>query len=449
MFTPSKEQQMDLVIVGGGVTGAALAYLATQARPSLRVCLFEAAELASGTSSRSSRFLHGGFRYLAQGRIGLVRRLLEGRAELAALAPELVRPAPFLLPVGGAHQPHPTWLLRAALGVYGALERRGPSTAGLTAAHHLDAYRARRVEPLLDGVPLEGALAYGELTVDDAGLVRALAHGAVTSGAVLRTHTRCTGLLRAGGRVVGVTAKSAADGAGISISAHVVVDATGPWCGGFYLPGVAAGRARRTIPLVRGTHVGIPRSALPLSRTLVFFAPQDGRALFASPRGDSVVLGTTEVAHSGSVGDVVPSEGEVRYLLEALAATLPAARPLARETPMTAFAGVRSLAAGGSRATGGAEGRSGTSALDRDYDVRWEEPALLAIRGGKLTLAMHGARRALAAVSRERTSIGLPKLVIPSAGELPALVGTPPADDGAANDVPSSRSVLPRSWRAA
>ena len=108
------EQRFDLVIVGGGVTGAALACLATAGPRPLRIALLEASEQAAGTSSRSSKLLHGGLRYLAHGRVRLVRRLLAGRAELAAFAPELVSPAPFLLPLG-ARTPHAAWVLRSAL----------------------------------------------------------------------------------------------------------------------------------------------------------------------------------------------------------------------------------------------------------------------------------------------------------------------------------------------
>jgi glycerol-3-phosphate dehydrogenase len=169
-----ESERFDLAIVGGGVTGAALASLATAGPRPLRVALLEASALAAGTSSRSSKLLHGGLRYLAHGRVGLVRRLLAGRAELATFAPALVSPAPFLLPLG-PRTPHASWVLRAALGLYGALERRGPRADGIEPARRLDAGEAAAAEPLATELCAGGALAYGELAVDDAGLVRALA----------------------------------------------------------------------------------------------------------------------------------------------------------------------------------------------------------------------------------------------------------------------------------
>lgn len=448
MRTSSADDSFDIVIVGGGITGAALAYLASQARPALRVALLEAGTLACGTSSRSSRFLHGGLRYLAQGRVGLVQRLLQGRAELASLAPHLVQPAPFLLPLGPG-TPHPEWLLRGALALYGALERQAPRAPGITAARRLDAGAARRAEPLLVGVPLTGALAYGELTVNDAALVRALARGAADAAAVVRTHVRCEGLLRDGERVVGVMARDAPAGDLVQLRARVVIDATGPWTGQWQKaspPKPGGGRDRPR--LARGTHLVLPASALPLRHTLVFFG-HDRRALFASPRGQYVIVGTTDVDHDGSPDAVVPTSTEVAYLRESLWAALPDAAARCSGVPVSAFAGVRALAAPNRKAARGTV----TSALDRDYVVSWDRPGLLTVRGGKLTLALDGARRALRALDRARVPLGLPSLTVPTAGQLrplPALIPCSPtglSPSGGSLPADSARPSL--TWRAA
>ncbi|MEO5769185.1 MAG: FAD-dependent oxidoreductase [Polyangia bacterium] len=447
MRANSADDSFDIVIVGGGITGAALAYLATQAGPGLRVALLEAGTLACGTSSRSSRFLHGGLRYLAQGRVGLVRRLLRGRAELASLAPHLVRPAPFLLPLGPG-TPHPDWLLRGALALYGALERQAPRAAGITAARRLDAAATRRAEPLLAGVPLTGALAYGELTVNDAALVQALARGAADAAAVVRTHVRCEGLLRDGERVVGVMARDRPVGDLVRLRARVVIDATGPWAGQWQKASTPKAGGLGRPRLARGTHLVLPASALPLRHTLVFFGP-DRRALFASPRGQHVIVGTTDVDHHGSPDAVIPTSAEVAYLRGALWAALPDAAARCSGVPVSAFAGVRALAARNRTASRGTV----TSALDRDYVVSWDRPGLLAVRGGKLTLALDGARSALRAIDRARVPLGLPPLAVPAAGRLPPLPALTPSSpigvSASGGRVPAEAVRPSLTWRAA
>jgi glycerol-3-phosphate dehydrogenase len=400
-------ERYDLVIVGGGVTGAALACLATWGDRPLRVALLEASSLGAGTSSRSSKLLHGGLRYLAHGRIGLVRRLLAGRAELAAFAPELVTRAPFLLPLG-PRTPHACWTLRAGLALYAALERRGPPTPGLQPARALDPGEAARAEPLAAELFEDGALAYDELAVDDVGLVRALARRAEEAGARVLTGVACDGVVRAGGRVVGVYARDVATGTALVVRARAVIDATGPWSGRLGRGDrAAANTTSAPLRLSRGTHVVVPVARLPLERTLVFFGPRDGRALFASPRGGHVLIGTTEVEHRGAPEDVAPTREEVAYLMHALATVVPGAQ-LRMDDVWSAFAGVRPLAAG--------DGDVG--ALDRDYVVAWDEPGLLALRGGKLTLALDGARNALRAMRAEAEALGLPEIDVAPFGAL-------------------------------
>jgi glycerol-3-phosphate dehydrogenase len=158
----------------------------------------------------------------------------------------------------------------------------------------------------------------------------------------------------------------------------------------------------------------VPAARLPLARTLVFFGPRDGRALFASPRGAHVLVGTTEVEHRGAPDDVAPTRQEVAYLLRALASVVPRAH-LSVENVSSAFAGVRPLATGG----------GDVGALDRDYVIAWDEPGLLALRGGKLTLALDGARRALHALRAEAEALGLPEVDVAPFGALSAPASTP------------------------
>ena len=258
--------------------------------------------------------------------------------------------------------------------------------------------------------------------------MRALARRDADAGARVVTGVACEALARGFGRVVGVHARDAVTGARLQINARAVVDATGPWSGR-----LGDRRASAALRLARGTHVVVPAARLPLARTLVFFGPRDGRALFASPRGAGVLIGTTEVEHHGSPTDAAPTSDEVAYLVGALAAAVPGAR-VGLADVVTAFAGVRPLATG----------RGATGALDRGYVVAWDEPGLLAVRGGKLTLALDGARRALRALRAEAVTLGLPDVAVPAFGALSA-----PTPAGPRRPISWPPVAEPATWRAA
>jgi glycerol-3-phosphate dehydrogenase len=258
---------------------------------------------------------------------------------------------------------------------------------------------------------------------------------------VVRTQVRCEGLLREGDRVVGVMTRERGSGECVPLRARVVIDATGPWTGHWDRSSVGARPRPR---LARGTHLVVPAGALPLRQTLVFFSPSDGRALFASPRGRHVIVGTTDVSHAGPPDAPTPTAGEVTYLLHALAAALPAGA-IGTGVPVSAFAGVRALATRGWGPSG-----ARTGAMDRDYAVSWDQPGLLAVRGGKLTLALDGARRALRALNRQGPALGLPPLGIPGLGTL----GEPlpvPSPDAEVPDPGDTAVATPSAltWRAA
>ena len=408
---PSRDQhlaalvsaELDLLIVGGGITGAALAYAAAHTVTGgrrLRVGLVEAADFASGTSSCSSRLLHGGLRYLAQGRLPLVRALLQGRREVARIAPHLVQPTRFLLPLG-PRTPHAPWKLRAALRLYRWLE--GRSAVG-EPPDWLAAWQLRQREPLaVAGGMANEALSYGELAVHDARLVVELCLGAAARGAAVVSRVRCQQLLRDGPRVVGAMVADRNNGRRLFVRARVVVNAAGPAA-----DSVAAGPAGPLV-LSRGSHLVLPAARLPLDHTVVFFSGRDGRALFASPRGRFVLVGTTEVPHLGPTTAVAPAASELRYLFEAVQGAFPAAG-LRPSDVAWAFAGVRPLA---DPAAGDPE------AMDRGYRLAWDAPGLLALRGGKLTLAPAAARSALRAIHRRRGQLGLESLAVPR--QLPPL----------------------------
>jgi glycerol-3-phosphate dehydrogenase len=390
-------ERFDLLIVGGGITGAAVALLAVHA--GLRVALVERGDFASGTSSRSSRLLHGGFRYLAQGRFGLVGRLAQARDEMAQLAPHLTQEVPLLIPWGTRGAPG-RWSLRLAGAAYGLLADQ---------VDVLNRSALLALEPGLDGAGPDGALLVREVAVHDARLVSALLRQVRAGGGLTLSGVACQAI-DAGTSGANVILRDETD-AEIQVQASVVVNAAGPFCDEVTAR-TGGARVKGAARLSRGTHLAVPHPRLPLTHTTAFFSPRDGRALFAAPRAGFVLIGTTEVElppqqHRDLL--VRPSPAEVAYLLQAASAAFPDAR-LRQADVAAAFAGVRPLPA--SR-------RKDAGAIDRDYVISWDAPRLLTLRGGTLTLALEGARRALTAMRRASSRLGLAPFGVAQAGELP------------------------------
>ncbi len=349
-----------------------------------------------------------------------VRALLNGRAELARLAPHLARPAPFLLPLQGH-----AWKARAGLRLYSALARDG-------SLQSMDRVAAIAAEPMLDGQPFSRALLYQELATHDARLVVEMALGAAEAGATLLTRVDCVELRDDGhgnsekanggaGALARLALRDRLTNQRLEARAKVVVNATGPWCDG--LMGATRARSvdrtarrRPAVRLSRGTHIVLAPRRLPLKHTVVLFSPRDGRALFASPRDGFVLIGTTENEHIGPVGTSAPSAADVDYLLEAAQNTFPGARLRPRDVAAT-FTGVRPLLR--------REGMRDPGSLDRGYSVDWDGPRLLTVRGGKLTLALHGARKIMAAIGRRAGALGIPRAAT-APFRLPVLPGARP-----------------------
>ncbi|HUP18472.1 MAG TPA: glycerol-3-phosphate dehydrogenase/oxidase [Gemmatimonadota bacterium] len=368
------EAPFDVVVVGGGVTGAGLARDA--ALRGLRTALVEAADWAAGTSSRTTKFAHGGLRYLESLDFALVREALAERAVLLTIAPQLTQAAPFLLPVYAGFG-RPSWKLRAGLSLYDALAGR----TRLGRHHMLDARGALAREPGLRREGLKGAGVYWDARIRDARLVVETVADARRAGAVAANRCAVTGLERwKMGWTVEV--EDVAAGGRFAVRGRVVMNATGPWAD--RLRALVAPDAPLLLAPTKGVHVVVPRAALPLRDPTALFAP-DGRLVFAVPEGDWTFLGTTDTADHGAVEDLSVADADVAYLVEAADAALE--RPLAVADVVGAWAGWRPLVRP-------ASGRRRTDP-SREEAIEETAPGLWTVTGGKLTTYRAMAEAAL------------------------------------------------------
>jgi len=373
----------DLLVAGGGITGAGIALEA--ARAGLSVLLVEQGDFASGTSSRSSKLVHGGLRYLAEGNVKLTWEAVRERDRLLAEAPGLVEPIGFLFAIHRGDHPGRA-LVGTGLVVYDLIARRGRH-ARLTREEFL--LRA----PHAGAAGLEGGFAYADATTDDARLVLRVLFGAVAEGAQALNYVRCEGLLREKGAVVGAVLRDLVSGAEREVRAAAVVNATGAWAD--RLRAEVGGRPR--IRPLRGSHLLFPAWRFPAAQAVTFRHPRDGRPLFAYPWEGLTLLGTTDLDHPAPL-DEEPSmaETEAAYLLEGARAAFPSLSLTAKDA-ISSFAGVRPVIG---------TGKEKPSQESRDH-VLWEEAGLLTVTGGKLTTfrlialdALRLLRRRLPALAR-------------------------------------------------
>ncbi len=355
---------LDVLIVGGGIVGAGIARDA--AMRGLRTALVEQYDLASGTSSRSSRLLHGGLRYLAQGHLRLVAAASREKMILHRIAAHLAEPLPFFFPAyrGG---PWPLWQLRLGVKVYDLLCGRrnlGPSIA---------LGRDCLIEQLpgLKRSGLCGAVRYFDGLTSDARLVIDTLRSAARHGATVLNYVRLEDASRAadGWRC---RLHDAEAGGERELVARCVVNATGPWA-----PTLPHSRVR--LRLTKGVHLVIDRGRLPLPAAVVI--TYEGRVLFAIPWGERVILGTTDTDYAGAPEAVRPEPDDENYLLSAANDAFPAAG-LGPQDVIGRWAGLRPLLAGRGRNSSAADRPSDIS---RAHQIRSGEPGWLDVAGGKLT----------------------------------------------------------------
>jgi glycerol-3-phosphate dehydrogenase len=392
-------EPLDLLVVGGGVVGTGAALDAVTR--GLSVGLVEQRDLASGTSSRSSKLVHGGLRYLEMFDFALVREALEERGLLLTrLAPHLVRPVPFLYPLRRTiERPY----VGAGLALYDALAALGRYDMGVPRHRHLFRRQVARAAPDLRTDDLTGAVRYYDCQVDDARLVVTLARSAARYGALLATRTRVTGFLREGDRVVGVSAVDLEAGTSFEVRARVVVNATGVWTD--QMETLAGGAPALDVEASKGIHLVVPRDRIRSEYGLV--AKTEKSVLFVIPWGRHWIIGTTDTAWDLDLAHPAASRTDIDYLLHHVNTLLRV--PLDHDDVEGVYAGLRPLLTGkpgrGVGSAGEGEARSATQKVSREHTVVSPVPGLVLIAGGKLTTYRIMARDAVDLAVRDRADV--------------------------------------------
>jgi glycerol-3-phosphate dehydrogenase len=393
-----RSERFDVLIIGGGVTGAGAALDA--ASRGLSVALIEARDLAAGTSSRSSKLIHGGLRYLEQLEFGLVHEALRERGLLASrLAPHLVRPVPILVPLTADQRPtgraalnkvirearaigHRTWqraYLGAGVALYdvfaGVVGGIGGGERGMPAHRHLTKTGARRLFPSLREDILTGAIRYYDGQVDDARYVATMARTAASLGAAVVTSASAVALIRDAREVTGVRVRDMESGDEFDVSARTVVAATGVWSDDIatlLAAGSSPTRPGLRVRASKGVHLVVPRSAITGDAGLILRTPTS--VLFVLPWGGHWIIGTTDTDWSLDRNHPAASSRDITYLLEQLNAWLD--RPVRPTDIEGVYAGLRPLLSGEDERT---------SALSREHAVVEPMLGLMVVAGGKYT----------------------------------------------------------------
>ncbi len=386
-----ERDEFDLLVIGAGVTGCGIARDA--ALRGLRVALVDKDDFASGTSSRSSRLVHGGVRYLEHGQLHLVFESSAERRRLLRLVPHLVRPLAFTWPVyRGARISR--WKLAAGLALYDALAL----FRNVGRHRQLGARGVIGREPELRPDGLRGGAIYFDAATDDARLTLANALGAVAAGATVLNYAEVRGFL-ANGALSGAAVTDRIGNRDIAVRATVIVNATGPWSdtlrqlertaiGAPPTRASAATIARGSV----GAHVAVRRERVGNRGALTLLSPIDGRVMFVLPDGLHTVIGTTERPADASPDEVRATERDIAYLLESANAFFPRAR-LARNDVVSAWAGIRPLAT--------VSAARDLGRVSREHEITHGPGGVVTITGGKLTTYRVMARQVVDHVERK------------------------------------------------
>jgi len=374
-------EELDVVVIGGGVVGAGVALDAVTR--GLSVALFEGRDWAAGTSSRSSKLIHGGLRYLEMLDFGLVREALRERGLLSQrLAPHLVRPVPFLYPL--KHRGWERLYAGSGVALYDAMAMSSGTSRGLPRHRHLTRGRALRECPSLRKDALVGAIQYYDAQVDDARHTMSVVRTAAAYGALVANRARVIGFLREGERVTGVRVRDFDADTEIEVRARQVVNATGVWTD--MTQAMAGERGQFHVRASKGIHLVVPRDRIQSSTGLILRT--ETSVLFVIPWGRHWIIGTTDTDWDLGKAHPAASSRDIDYLLEHVNAVL--VTPLTREDVEGVYAGLRPLLSGESEST---------SKLSREHTVGHPVPGLVVVAGGKYTTYRVMAKDAVDAVS--------------------------------------------------
>ncbi len=375
------QEEFDLLIVGGGITGVATARDARLR--GFHTALVDKGDFGCGTSSRSTRLIHGGIRYLEYGEFKLVFNACSERRLMRKIAPRLVRPLPFLYPIYRGQRPS-AFKIRAGMVLYDALSL----FRNVQNHRWLQPAEVQRREPLIAGRGLLSAGRYYDAQVNDARLTLITAKAAHLHGAVMVNYARVIGLMKAGGRVVGVIVRDVLSEREIEVRAKVVVNATGIWTDDIL---ELEGRSPNSmVRPTKGVHLLIPRARLYSQHAVIFSVPRDNRHIFLIPWGNFTLIGTTDTDYQGDFDNPVATSDDIDYLLEAVRHAFPGAQVGADDVVST-FAGLRPLVS--------APGNP--SALSRRHVIVESPSGLITVAGGKLTTHRLMAEQATDQIQRK------------------------------------------------
>lgn len=388
----SQDIQWDMVVIGGGITGAGV--LREAAKRGLKVLLIEQRDFAWGTSSRSSKMVHGGLRYLIQGDFKLTHEAVLERQRMLAEAPGLVEPLKYICAFRKGHLPS-KWMFNMALWFYDWF-------AGRPDYETFDKTKMQLFMPNLLDDGLYGGTQYTDAVTDDARLVMRVLHEAVGDGAHIINYVKAQELKRdASGKVVGVYCQNKLSGQKCVIDAKVVVSATGAWADQLR----AQLHAHKRVRPLRGSHLVVPSWRLPIFQALIFQHPVDGRFTFVYPWEGTTVIGTTDLDHHDDLdSEAAISQAELEYMLQGANAQFPQAKLTVKDV-LNTWSGVRPIVA----KRGVDPLKMKPSSARRDHAV-FDDNGLITVTGGKLTtfrvIALDVLKAAQALLPEYRQKVG-------------------------------------------